>query len=359
MLTQDEFQLDVVVAHLARLCPEAVAALPLADLEWILADFVINWGQRLVLEEDTWPAPVEREAARSFAQSWWPLFIAPDFPRVSDEQLRTLALAATCFLLYIIYQDEAMDNPDSTSPAVQLAVPYALERWYHLAALLFPPASRFWDEVRQLMLDTSHAMLAERRRQPPRPLSLDEYTQTARGRIAFTRYSTIGLAMLDGSADKLPMLTEVWNSFSIAPLVEDDIGDWKEDYSNRTYSYLHSQVLFSPPFREEVEAGHLPDMREIGVALFFSDVAESLYDMAGVEVSRAQAVAAQNGYRKLAELGERAHARLLRRRGELAERKLRALMRHLSWKGGQDETPFDRRGSERSGFRAEGIGGRA
>jgi hypothetical protein len=145
MLTQDEFDLDIVVTHLAGLCPEAVASLPLADLEWILADFVINWGQRLVLDAEAWPAPAEREAARLFGQSWWPLFIAPDFPRVSDEQLRTLTLAATCFHLYIIYQDEAMDNPDSTPPGVQLAIPYVLERFYHLSAMLFAPESRFWD----------------------------------------------------------------------------------------------------------------------------------------------------------------------------------------------------------------------
>jgi hypothetical protein len=324
MLTQDEFDLDIVVTHLAGLCPEAVAALPLADLEWILADFVINWGQRLVLEAEAWPAPAEREAPRLFGQSWWPLFIAPDFPRVSDEQLRTLTLAATCFHLYIIYQDEAMDNPDSTPPGVQLAIPYVLERFYHLAAMLFAPDSRFWDEVRQVMVDTSHAMLAERRRQPPRPLNLDEYLRTARGRVAFTRFSTIGLALLDGSADKLPMLTEVWNALSMTPLVDDDIGDWKEDYANQTYSYLHSRVLFSPPFRAEVEAGRLPDVREMGVALFFSDVAESLYDMARDEVSRAQTIATQNGYHKLVELGARAHARLARRRNELAERKVRA-----------------------------------
>jgi len=307
-----------------------VASLPLTELEWILADFVINYGQRLMLEPDAWPAPAAREGARAFGRSWWPLFIASDFPRVSDDQLRTLALAATCFNLYIACQDEAMDNLESTSPGVQLAIPYVLERWFHLAAMLFPPDSRFWEEVRRIMLATSQAMLAESRRQPPRPLSLDEYVKVARGRVAFTRFSTIGLAVLDGSLDKLPMLADIWDSLSIMLLVDDDIADWREDYSNRTYSYLHTRILFSPPFREQVEAGRLPDERELGVALFFSNVAESLYDMVQAEIKRVRAIAAQNGYHKLAELGERAHARMLRRRNELAERKLHTLLSHLS-----------------------------
>jgi hypothetical protein len=51
---QDSFDLDVVMAHLAQLRPENVASLPFVELEWILADFVVCWGQRLLLEPDSW-----------------------------------------------------------------------------------------------------------------------------------------------------------------------------------------------------------------------------------------------------------------------------------------------------------------
>jgi len=328
MEAQDDFDLDVVLAHLARLRPENVASLPFAELEWILADFVVCWGQRLLLEPGSWPEPAERERVRDFARTVCPFFIAPDF-RVSGEQILTLALAATCLNLHTLYLDDSIDNAETARPEVKMAIPYVLERWFHLAATLFPPDSLFWEEARQAMLIMSRAMLAECRHWL-KPLTLDEYMETARGRMAFTRVNSIGLAVLDSSTDRLPALYDFWDAFGLAAVVHDDVTDWREDYHNQSYSYLHTQVLFSSPFREEVEAGNLPDIRELGIALFYSDLAESLYDVAEAEMLRARAIASDNGYCKLVELSEQAHARLLNRQNAIAERKVQLLLGILS-----------------------------
>jgi hypothetical protein len=327
-------QLDLVLAHLGRLRPESVASLPLEEVEWILANFVDSGGRRLLLDPDSWPEQAEREKVRRLARSWWPLSIASDFPHVSEEQVRTLALAATCFHLYILYLDSITDNPVTTPYEVKMAMPFVLERWFHLSARLFPPDSPYWNEVRRILLTLCHAMHAECRCSPPRPLTLDEYIETGRGRVAFTSFSTIGLAVLENSTKQLPTLCDCWTALSLAALIHDDITDWMEDYENQTYSYLHTQVLFSHPFREKVKAGNLPDVREVGIALFFSDLAESLYDVAEAEILRAQTIISRNGYRNLADFSQQAHALVLERRSKLAERKLQVLADILLQKGG-------------------------
>ena len=56
----------------------------------------------------------------------------------------------------------------------------------------------------------------------------------------------------------------------------------------------------------------------------------SNYDVAEAEMLRARAIASDNGYRKLVELSEQAHARLLNRQNAIAERKLQLLLGILS-----------------------------
>ena len=94
-----------------------------------------------------------------------------------------------------------------------------------------------------------------------------------------------------------------------------------EDFRNETYSYLHLQMLFSPPFRNEVEAGQLPSINEMGVALFFSDLAESLYELAQGIVQKACASIAVYGYDRHADKGQQALRLLEGYREELIRRK--------------------------------------
>lgn len=334
MEARDSFELEDLVINLDQLRPENVGSLSVADLEWVLADFVLSQGQQLQLEPNSWPESAERENERVFAHTWWPFSIAADFPRVSEEQVLTIALFTTCHILYTVYIDDIIDNPETARPEVKMAIPFVLDRQFRLASTLFEPDSLFWEEIHRSTFTMSKAMLAENRRMLPRPTTLEEYIDIARGRMAFSHLNSIGLAVLNGSASQRQVLHEFWDAYALAPIVYDDITDWWEDYRNQTYSYLHTQVLFSSPFREEVEAGILPDIRELGIALFFSDVAEALYDVAEAELLRAQDIATRNGYQKLTELSEQAHARLLRRRNGLTERKLRLLLEATSQTGG-------------------------
>lgn len=323
-------ELDSVLEHLACLCPERLALLPLEELEWKLALFVDSWGQEFELELDFCSKHEEKSKLHSFAQAMWPFFISSDFPNVSEKQLRTLALATTCFNLYILYLDDIIDNPETASPEVKVAMPFVLKQWFYVSAILFPMNSLFWKESHRIMLTLSQAMLGEYRHKLPRAMTLDEYLEVARGRVAFTHFNSLGLAILNGSSEHLSELYDCWTGISLAYLIHDDIIDWMEDYENGIYSYLHTQVLFSPPFREEVQAGKLPTTQEVGIALFYSDIAESLYDIAKVEILKAQEIASKNGYCNLLNLTQEAYTLLLKRQTELKKRKLLSLFSYIS-----------------------------
>ncbi len=324
----DEFdvQLDSLLDNLARLIPEQIAFIPRSELEFILSDFVISGGRRLRLDMEQWPTPEEQEALRRFSNSWWPFFVAPDFPNVTEDQIRTLALATTCFHLYTALVDQIVDKANTCSAELILALSPILEHWFQLSAVLFDRHSSYWIYARQIQARLSRAMRDERLRQPTTTLTLEAYLESCRGRVAFTCVNAIGLATLEGQIEHIPHLCDFWTRVSLSAVIHDDICDWMEDYCDKRYSYLHLQLLASPPFRAEVLAGTLPDITELGIALFLSDLAETLYGVADTEAQRAYSDIIGYGYQRHREIGRRALDRVESRRMALMERKMRLFL---------------------------------
>jgi hypothetical protein len=170
-------------------------------------------------------------------------------------------------------------------------------------------------------------MRDERLRLPTTVLTLDEYLESGRGRVAFTWISALGLAILGGRAADLPALRDFWIGASLSALIHDDVCDWMDDYRTGRYSYLHLHTLAAPPFRAEVQAGALPSSSELGVALFLSDTAEALYDTAFAEAQRAYAAIAGCGFPRQTAVGQRAVELVARHRQAMMNRKYQLLLK--------------------------------
>jgi hypothetical protein len=324
MTVADKFDLRILLAHLSRLGPEAVKDVPFAELEWILSDFALSWGQRLLLQPTNRPS----EAQRARLGTFLPFSTASDFLAVRPNQVRTLALAAAYLNLYVILVDYIIDEPLTALAAAKLAIQHVLLHFYCLLSQLFPADSPFWSEIERLMGLMSQAMLDEHQMYSGtvRPFSLDEFKRIAWGKMACAQINCIGLAMLNGTPERIPALTDCWDAIGLAATVRDDVLDWREDYCKANYTYLLSQVLLSPPFRTRVEAGDLPELTEIGAALFCTDLIESLYMLAHADLGAAACRAAEIDCPTLASLLRHLQAEMSSRSTEMFDRKMAALI---------------------------------
>jgi hypothetical protein len=256
-----------------------------------------------------------------------PFSTAADFPAVHPEQVRTLALAATFLNLYVMLLDPVIDEPLAAPAAAKLAIQPVLLRFYRSLNHLFPADPPFWSEIERLMDLMSQTMLEEHQRLsgPVSPFSEDEFRRIAQGKMAFALINGVALATLNGTPELIPALAQCWDAIGLASIVQDDALDWREDYRNANCTYLLSQVLFSPDFRGQVEAGHLPKLGQVGGALFCTDVMESFHELAYKELGTAARRAAGIDCPALAGLLCQLQAWIGSRLAEPFDRKIAAL----------------------------------
>jgi hypothetical protein len=328
MTAIDEFDLSILLDHLNKLRLGAVRETPPDELEWILGDFVRSWGQRLLLDPETWLPVTQRTDQRSCGITYLPFSTASDFPAVCPNHVRILALATACLPLYMSLLDAIIDAPATTPTAAKAAIQPLLIRFYRLLSQLFPVDSSFWGEANRVLELSLQTMVDEYETHTGqvRPFPVDEFRRIAHGKMAFMQVNCIGMAMLNGTPEHIPALTECWDAIGLAAIARDDIYDWQEDYSQASYTYLLSQVLFSPPFRREVEAGQLPQLEEVGAALFCTDLCESLYELACTDLRAAAERASEINCPALAGLIRLFHTKMREQLAEMFELRMATML---------------------------------
>jgi hypothetical protein len=328
MAALGELDLDVLIDHLDRLNLALVERVSISDLEWILPDFLLSWGQRLPSATTSGLTEAERDRLKRVGFTVLPFSTAADFSSVHPDQVRTLALAVTSLNLYVMLLDPIVDDPLATPAAAKLAVEPTLRHFYRSMSQLFPSESPFWTSLQASLDLMSRTMLEEHHRlsRPFSAFTLNEFKRLAQGKMAFARINCIALTTLNGAPELVPALCECWDAISLASIIRDDILDWREDYRNANYTYLLSSVLLSAPFEEEVEGGNLPDLREIGAAVFCTDLIESLYSLAHDELGAAAGRALEIGCLALADVLSRLQATIGSEVTSISERKLERLI---------------------------------
>lgn len=322
------FDMEGTLRLLEEVEPSSLAALTYCELEWVLADFVLSWGQRMLLDPTSWPTQNERVYGHRFGRRYLPFQLAPDFPGVSPEQVRILALATSSHALFILLLDESIDAPETAPAATKLALQHLLAHSYRWYRALFPADSAFWVAAERRARITTQAMWQEyyQHNGQVHPFSGEEFRRIAADKVAVAHINFIGLAILNGTPELIPCLIPCWDAIGLAATVLDDLRDWASDYQARNFTYLLSQVLRTPPLATLVANGELPSLLEVGGALFCSPVMEELCDLAQTELQLAAQHARDLGCMAFADLADQAYREVQAAYLDLTQRKLTALM---------------------------------
>jgi len=105
--------------------------------------------------------------------------------------------------------------------------------------------------------------------------SYSEFKLISKGKSALAKYITTGLSILNETPEKIKTLEKSQDYFHIALQLNDDMQDWKEDYKNRNYSYLLTNIILENQLTEQAASDNPPDLETIGKALYLSKAAEN------------------------------------------------------------------------------------
>ncbi|MCB0164117.1 MAG: hypothetical protein KDI79_07835 [Anaerolineae bacterium] len=323
------FDLAQISQNINYFEPQAVTQLSSSELETRLAVYMWSWGQQIAPAAAATYLPENSFDVQRFLDFYLPFRIGSDFAAVSEASVRLLAVGTAHLHLYGTFLDFVLDSPDHASAVMEVTVASFLFHAERVFAWLFPPSSPFWNRLNQLQIQTNQVLLKERPGSLNRikPYELAAYKQNACRKMAlFGHTHVIGLALLNGAPEQIPVLERCWDALMFLATIDDDVLDWPEDYHNSTYTYLLTQVLLADPFRAELEAGHKPAVTEVDGALFCSDVVETLYLAAARELEEAEALAHQIDCLAVADLLREHSAEARSRAVDISKRKLGAVI---------------------------------
>ena len=105
-------------------------------------------------------------------------------------------------------------------------------------------------------------------------LYLEEYLFSAASKVSFGKMIIAGLAILNGTEEKIYPLTKSHDYFYIGNQFGDDIADWRDDYNNKSYSFLIRSALMLNGIYPEDYIRKWPTSEELGVMIYSSGTAE-------------------------------------------------------------------------------------
>lgn len=256
-----------------------------------------------------------------------PFSTAADFPCVSPEQVRHLALASTCMIIYNILFDASVDNPGRPDIHTQVLAEYSLAYMHRHLHALFPSGSPFWENYMPMYERFLSSMIEERAHKGrPQPYVYEDYYNISRQKMSMVLVNPIGLAILGNVPECIATLLSAWDEINMAVVIMDDIKDWEEDYRDGNYTFILAEAL-------GLNAGNtsLPESEEVLVTqMVFSGAMEDLYRRGASHLDRAAALAHEVNAYALAQLAEE-RAVMFRKFGhQLMLRKLDGLREHLA-----------------------------
>ena len=306
---------------LLREFPEKAAAI---SEERALAKYLSNFARYFA-------TGIENEEPKElYPPGFWlflPFSTATDFPEVTQDQMRQLAVASTCMIIYNILFDATVDNPGRPDLHTQVLAEYALASMDEQLYALFPSGSPFWEHFRPMVERFLASMIEERTHKgKPRPYPYEEYDRVSRQKMSMVLVNPIGLAVLGNVPERIPTLLSAWDELDVAVVIIDDIKDWEEDYRDGNYTFMLAQALgfndgkMSLPKNEE----------ELITQVVFSGAMEDLYERGAWHLDRAVALAHEAKAPALAQLAEE-RAVMFRKFGrQLMLRKLDGLREHIA-----------------------------
>lgn len=214
---------------------------------------------------------------------YYPLLFSGAFPRVTQEQLVTLAVVGIHYADHIGQIDSFVDDPDvKNADRIVLSVLLITESLNRLHSL-FPHDSPFWTYLAVYQHDFFEAVISEKQTHFGRvkPLTAGQFFDLAKNKAGISKLVTTGLAILDGSSGPVEALSRSQDQFNAACQIYDDIVDLRDDLANRQYTYLLSAGITGAGVRESDLLSSDPRaVDELFRYIYYSGLIEDTLEMA-------------------------------------------------------------------------------
>jgi hypothetical protein len=152
---------------------------------------------------------------------------------------------------------------------------------------LFEQASPFWHYYRAYFGEYFRAISTERKLHCKLISAYDkaELYEIARGKSAPRKILLAAMAIRDGNdtSEKIETLSASLDACAIADQILDDITDWREDFSDRRFSYLLTRVIVSHGLEKRINVDARPspvEIIEMAMHVFGSGEPQALLDEA-------------------------------------------------------------------------------
>lgn len=250
-----------------------------------LANFFRDLSRRVPISFDSYLERIERE---NQFYTCFPFLFSADFPTVSSDDIRKIALSGNLYFRYLIDLDEAVDSRRTDN----LLTDHVLhESALELLHALFDGGSPFWAHFEHCRSEFINAVMTERLRhfETPESYDIDEMETIAAGKAAYSKAATAALSILGKQYRMIDILSRSQDNFHIGAQLYDDLLDWKDDYREHRYSYLLTRVINERYQARPTLDKDRPPVEEIGRAMYFSGIAIEILRLAGSYFARALA----------------------------------------------------------------------
>jgi hypothetical protein len=176
----------------------------------------------------------------------YPFLFTETFPNVGQEAIREYSYIWRLGLEYMLITDSIFDMPKNVVPSDILWAQIYYDSLLRQLHNFFPSNSSFWHYYENYLQEYMQAILSEtcKIRDLKATYSSEEFEHIYAGRSSFGKLAIAGLAIMDGSEQKIPPLASSHDYFSVALQFRDDLQDWLEDFNNSNYTYLIRYALF-------------------------------------------------------------------------------------------------------------------
>ena len=215
-----------------------------------------------------------------------PFMLAEVF-RISRDDLFAIASSGMFGLFAVLLHDAMFDQQVPADPDRLLLQNLLYTKALSYLHVLFEPDSPFWRYHRAYFSEYFRAISAEREKHYRRISAYDkaELYEIARGKCAPRKILLAAMAVPDSKdvSKRIETLAASFDAFGIASQILDDISDWKEDFSDRRFSYLLTRVITSRGLESRIKMDARPSLWEIiemAVHVFGSGEPQILLDEA-------------------------------------------------------------------------------
>ncbi len=221
----------------------------------------------------TFASKLQKENGSNFVK----LFLSI-FPDLSQNFLIKLGKAADYYLFSLLITDNILDNKSALVSKNSLILSFLLrERALHLMYQLFDHNSIYWEyfDTHYKEYVYSFQLEGKYRFDEIQEMSIKEMEAIYTGKSAMAKAVSSALAIKSGQTQHIPVLEKSIENFYIAKTLKDDVNDWKEDFKNKQYTYILSNVIV----KNNLNVSTLT-LELLGKYVFFTREAEQILELA-------------------------------------------------------------------------------